>query len=91
MTDVTEFDAELKKILELEVSNGNSIKYLSRPAGTDCPFGIWLEKPIDHKRVDANLNLSTDIELWEYTDKIYGHEKGYFSKLSKHNLAYAVV
>jgi hypothetical protein len=87
MIDLHGISNQLRPLLDFELSRGNGIERVDRPAGTRCPLAVILKKPLDFKGyADAN-GFPSGVSVWENRDAHYPIEAGYVCEKTNQALA----
>ena len=87
MADVSGLSPNLRGILDFELSRGNSIARVDKPAGSRCPFAVILSKPLDVSGFEKKGALPPEVRIWENRDAHYPLEKGYVCERTRHAIA----
>ena len=84
----TRLSADLRRFHDLELALGNRIAWTAEPAGTECPFAVGFEQPLNFEEIELRLALPRTIVRWSSDDPHYGPpEEGYLSEVSRHSVA----
>ena len=83
-TGYHDLSPDLLPIVHFELSNGNEIARIDRPAGTACPLAVVFTRRLKLEQFRASNTLPDTIEIWENTDSHYDLERGYVSITSRH-------
>lgn len=87
MEDLRFLSENLKAIVEYELSVGNEIRRIDRPAGTKCPMAVVFMRPLKFAEFLENNELPTDVERWENKDRHYDLEAGYICRKTNQAIA----
>jgi len=87
MYEIKELSDQLKKICEYEISRGNRVQRVDKPAGTNCPLAVIFHAPLDVSGFLKMYGLPNGVETWENRDRHYPLEKGYVCGDTRHVLA----
>lgn len=77
MDDLRFLSKNLKVIVDYEISIGNEIRRIDRPAGTKCPLAVVFKKPLNFNGFLKINDLASGIERWDNKDRHYDQESGY--------------
>lgn len=87
MYQINGLSKELQPIYDYEISRGNQVERLDRPAGSNCPLAIIFRKPLDVQGFINIHGLPINVKTWENNDRHYPLEKGYICELTRQALA----
>lgn len=76
----------LLPIYDLEISKGNIIERVDKPAGTLCPLAVIFKKTLHYVEI-KDLRLQPEVQKYENKDRHYPLESGFFCKRSRHVVA----
>src|ERR1700722_2036792 len=71
MTVVPDLSENLRRAFEHEVTRGNTVTRVDRPAGTRCPLAVVFAQPLDIAWFKASEPLTTAVRIWENHDSHY--------------------
>ena len=87
MEDLKFISKALKPIVDYELSRGNYIERIDRPAGTRCPLAVVFREPLDFRGFQ-DLNGSLEyVSTWKNRDRHYDLESGYVCEKTNQALA----
>ena len=87
MEDLKFLSNSLKAIVDYELSIGNEIKRIDRPAGTKCPLAVVFKKPLSFRGFIEKNELPAGVERWENKDRHYDQESGYVCEKTRQAMA----
>lgn len=87
MNPIPDLSEALQPIYDYEISHGNSVERIDRPAGSNCPLAVIFVAPLDISGFASAHGLPKDIKTWENRDRHYPLEQGYVCELTRHALA----
>ena len=87
MTTIPDLAESLQGIVAFELSRGNSIIRVDRPAGTRCPLAVIFARPVDINGFRAQGALPSGVETWVNRDAHYPLESGYVCDRTRHAIA----
>jgi hypothetical protein len=87
MEDIKYLSNALKIIVDYELSIGNEVGRIDRPAGTRCPLSVVFKKPLDFKGFEELRGKLEDVDTWENSDRHYDLEAGYFCEKTRQAIA----
>jgi hypothetical protein len=82
--DLSEF---LEPIYEYEISRGNTVERVDRPAGSNCPLAVVFAMPLDVQGFISSLGLPSNAKTWENRDRHYPLEKGFVCEITHQAIA----
>ena len=77
MDDLKFLSKSLKDIVDYELSVGNQIVRIDRPAGTKCPLAVVFKTRLDFNGFRENVGVLDSVSKWENKDRHYDLEAGY--------------
>jgi hypothetical protein len=83
----SQLSSDLQPIYELELTLGNAVARVDRPAGTECPLAVIFRDPLHFGEIHHRLKLPASVKEWNNADPHYPSEAGFYSTTSKHALA----
>ena len=87
MEDLKYLSSTLKPIVDFELSIGNEIERIDRPAGTRCPLAVVFKKPLDFRGFEELNGKPKGIDRWENRDRHYDLESGYVCEKTRQAIA----
>ena len=87
MEDIKHLSNALKIIVDYELSLGNEIERIDRPAGTRCPLAVVFRTPLNFKGFEEDKGQLKGVERWESNDRHYDLESGYVCEKTRQALA----
>jgi hypothetical protein len=87
MNRIPDLSETLWPIFDYEVSRGNQIVRIDKPAGSSCPLAVIFSMSLDIQGYIAAHGLPNGVNTWENRDSHYPLEKGYFCEHTRHALA----
>lgn len=87
MEELKYLSSELKPIVDFELSVGNEIERIDRPAGTRCPLAVVFKRPLDFGGFEKKLGKPKGVERWENRDRHYDLESGYVCEKTNQAIA----
>jgi len=87
MNKVIGLSEALQPIYDYEISRGNHVDRVDRPAGTNCPLAVIFHTRLDVTGFISTHGLPSDVKTWENRDRHYPLEKGYVCERTRHALA----
>lgn len=87
MEDLKYLSSTLKPIVDFELSIGNEIERIDRPAGTRCPLAVVFKKPLDFRGFEELNGKPKGIDRWENRDRHYDVESGYVCEKTRQAIA----
>lgn len=84
MDDLSEV---LLPIYQYEISKGNQVERVDRPAGSNCPLAIVFRMPLDVAGFIALKGSPLEAKLWENRDRHYPLEKGFVCQRTRQAIA----
>jgi hypothetical protein len=87
MEELTYLSGALKPIVDFELSVGNEIERIDRPAGTRCPLAVVFRRRLDFEGFEKMHGKPTGVEQWENLDRHYDLESGYTCVKTNHAIA----
>ena len=86
MKTAPDLSQKLKAILAFELTRGNAVVRVDRPAGSTCPLAVILLRRLDFRGYKAKHHLPDNVEIWESRDPHYPFEAGYFCNETRHSI-----
>ncbi len=77
MEDLKYLSIALKLTVDFELSKGNEIERIDRPAGTRCPLAVVFKRRLNFKGYEDLYGKPKGVEKWENHDRHYDLESGY--------------
>jgi hypothetical protein len=87
MTQIPDLSESLASVIDFELSRGNRIERIDRPAGTRCPLAVIFALPLDIEGYRRLHQLPPGVSTWENRDRHYDLEAGYICERSRHAIA----
>jgi len=87
MEELKYLSSALKPMVDYELSVGNEIERIDRPAGTRCPLAVVFKKPLDFKGFEDKNGKPRGVEKWENRDRHYDLEAGYVCERTRQAIA----
>jgi hypothetical protein len=84
MESIPGLSTSLQPVLTFEVSRGNRVARIDRPAGSRCPLAVILERPLDFVAFRGKHALTDGVRTWENRDSHYPLEAGYVCEATGH-------
>ena len=84
---IERLSADLKPIVELELSLGNQIRCVQTEGWSRCPLAVTFERPLHFAEIKAQLRLPETVEAWESRDPHYDIEAGFSCGTTRHAVA----
>lgn len=84
---ISDLSSSLRAIYDYEISRGNSVERIDRPAGSNCPLAVIFAAPLDIRGFIDAKGLPANVTTWENRDRHYPLEKGYLCETTRHALA----
>ena len=83
--ELDDLSKAIRPIYELELSMGNLVERIDRPAGSKCPLAIIFKHELHIDEI-KKMGLPS-VTYWENYDPHYPIECGYFCESTRHAVA----
>jgi hypothetical protein len=87
MNKFPDLSPTLQLIHDYEISRGNHVERVDRPAGSNCPLAVIFREALDVSGFINAYGLPDGVRTWENHDSHYPLEKGFVCELTRHALA----
>lgn len=87
MDKISELSDLLQPIFNFEISRGNHVERVDKPAGSNCPLAVIFSKPLGIHEYAHEHGLPAGVRTWENKDRHYPLEAGYFCEKTHHAIA----
>lgn len=87
MNRMPDLSDALQPVYDYEISRGNQVDRIDKPAGSNCPLAVIFRAPLDVQGFISMQGLPNDVKTWENRDRHYPLEKGYVCERSHHAIA----
>ena len=84
---IERLSADLRPIVDLELSLGNQIRFVQTEGWSRCPLVVTFERPLHLAEAKARLKLPETVETWENRDPHYDIEAGFSCGKTRHAVA----